>query len=128
MATQTYQNTERTTVSPRELEASLLLKAARKIQVVKDNWDSRQDMLDEALTFNRRLWTILSTSATSPDNPLPQPVKQNIANLAVFIFTRTVNILTDKEAGPERLGVLVQINRSLAEGLRNSVASESAPK
>ncbi len=119
LAAQTYQQTERMAVSPRELEAILLLKAARKLQVVKDNWETHRSELDEALTFNRRLWTILSTSATSPDNPLPDEIKQNIANLALFVFSRTLAVMQEgKEAMPQRLTVLVQINRSLAEGLR----------
>ena len=128
LAAQTYQQTERMAVSPRELEAILLLKAARKLQVVKDNWETHRSDLDEALTFNRRLWTILSTSATSAENPLPPEVKQNIASLALFIFSRTVSLLgASQTISPDKLTVLVQINRSLAEGLRQKPAPEAAP-
>ncbi len=105
------------TQSPRELEASVLLKAASRLQAVRDDWHGRQGELDEALTFNRKLWTILVTSVTDADNPLPQAIKNNIANLAIFVFERTITVMA--EPGPEKLGALVTINREIAAGLRS---------
>ena len=93
-----------------------MLKAARKLQAVKDNWTESQSELDDALTFNRRLWSILATSATHADNPLPREIKQNIGSLAVFIFSHTLSI--QKDSAPERLNSLIQINKLIAEGLR----------
>jgi flagellar protein FlaF len=103
------------TLNPRDLEAHLLLKAATRIQILKDNWPGSNGELAGALAFNRKLWTILSTSATNDDNPLPQDIKSNIANLGVFIFQRTLNI--EIEPKPEKLSILVTINRNIAAGL-----------
>lgn len=103
------------TASPRELEASLLLKAAAKIQSVKDQWPAKQGELSAALAYNRKLWTILSTSATKPENPLPLAIKNNIANLGLFIFQRTLDI--EIQPAPEKLGILVSINSNIAAGL-----------
>lgn len=103
------------TASPRDLEASLLLKAAAKLQSVKDHWPARAAELGPALTYNRKLWTILTTSATKPDNPLPLAIKNNIANLGIFIFQRTLDI--EIEPTPEKLGILVSINSNIAAGL-----------
>ena len=115
-AANAYAKTARTTQSPRELEATLLSKAAYRLQTVADNWSTSTSDLCEALTFNRRLWTVLSTSSTEPDNPLPEAVKQNIAQLAAVIFQRTLATLT--EPAPEKLTLLVRINREVAAGLR----------
>jgi flagellar biosynthesis activator protein FlaF len=104
------------TQSPRELEASVLLKAASRLQAVRDDWNGRRGELDDALTFNRKLWTILVTSATDADNPLPPAIKTNIANLAIFVFERTITVMI--EPAPEKLGALVTINREIAAGLR----------
>jgi flagellar protein FlaF len=103
------------TASPRDLEASLLLKAAAKLQSVKDNWEAARGELGPALAYNRKLWTILSTSATKPENPLPLPIKNNIANLGLFIFQRTIDI--EIAPAPEKLGILVTINSNIAAGL-----------
>ena len=108
------------TQSPRELEAAVLLKAASRLQAVRDDWQGRRSDLDEALTFNRKLWTILVTSVTDADNPLPVAIKNNIANLAIFVFERTITVMT--EPGPEKLSALVTINREIAAGLRSQPA------
>jgi flagellar biosynthesis activator protein FlaF len=112
-----YASTARITasVNPRELEASLLLKAAARIQTVKDQWPGSNGELSHALNYNRKLWTVLTTSATRPENPLPLPIKNNIANLGVFILNRTIEI--EIQPAPEKLSILVSINRNLAAGL-----------
>ena len=103
------------TANPRELEASLLLKAAARIQTLKDQWPGANGELSNALNFNRKLWTILTTSATKADNPLPLEIKNNIANLGLFIFKRSLEV--EIEPQPEKLAVLVSINRNIAAGL-----------
>lgn len=111
-----YAKNAQVTQSPRELEAGLLMKAASRLQNVQEDWAVRAPELDDALTYNRKLWTILATSATEPENPLPREIKQNIANLALFIFNRTVDLMVQPR--PEGIGVLVNINRQIAAGLR----------
>ncbi len=111
-----YAKIAQATQSPRELEASILLRAATRIQAIREDWDGRSGELGEALTYNRKLWTVLVTAATREENPLPAGIKQNIANLAIFIFNHTIATLSDPR--PEKLGVLVNINRELAAGLR----------
>ena len=103
------------TGNPRELEADLLLNAAARLQAIRDGWDGRRPELDAALIFNRKLWSIFVTSATSPENPLPAGVRQNVANLGIFVFKQTIAILADPR--PETLGSLITINRELAAGL-----------
>jgi flagellar protein FlaF len=115
-AANAYSKVAQATQSPRELEAHVLLKAATRFQAIRDDWEGRAKDLDEALTYNRKIWTVLVSSVTRPENPLPQPIKQNVANLGLFIFNHTLSLMS--EAKPERLGVLININRELAAGLR----------
>ncbi len=115
-----YQKTQQATASPRELEAALLLRAAARLQAVIDGWDNGTDDLRDALLFNRKLWTVLATSATAAESPLPHPVKQNIGNIAVFIFNRTIDLM--EAPRPEKVGALVSINANIAAGLRGSPA------
>lgn len=105
-----------TTVSARELEASLLIKAAARLQAVADDWDNRSGDLDEALTYNRRLWTLLVTAVTREDNELPIGIKQNMLGLANFIFNQTFRIAA--APAPGGLNGLIGINRDIAAGLR----------
>ncbi|WP_073832981.1 flagellar biosynthesis regulator FlaF [Pseudovibrio exalbescens] len=116
-ATQAYQNSAKTTADPRELEAELLMKAAARMTLLKNDWDnySREERND-ILTFNRKLWTIFATDATAEDSQLPPEVQNNIANLGVFIFRETMGILAHPEK--DRLDSLININRAIAAGLR----------
>ena len=117
-AAQAYSSIAKKTGSPRELEADLLLEAAARLQAVREAWESKRSDLNAALVNNRRLWSIFVTSATSSDNPLPANVRQNIANLGLFVFKQTMMVLIDPK--PDNLVSLININRELAAGLRNS--------
>ncbi len=103
-------------VSPRELEASLLIMAASRLQAIADDWSLAERDLDEALAYNRKLWTLLVSAVIAEDNPLPVGIKTNILSLANFIFNQTFKVA----ANPTREGlpVLVSINRDIAAGLR----------
>ncbi|NGP17967.1 flagellar biosynthesis regulator FlaF [Devosia aurantiaca] len=114
-----YQATAKTVETPRDREAALLIKSAATMQNLRDNWPADFEVLRTGLTFNRKLWTIFMSSVTREDNPLSAPVRQNIANLGMFILNETREILLDPVA-PNRLDPLININRQLAAGLRGN--------
>jgi len=101
--------------SPRELEAILLLQAGSRLRAVQNSWDRSRSELDDALLFNRKLWSIFLTSVTSTNNPLPTAVRQNVANLGLFVMNQTITTLSDPR--PEQLDSLIAINREVAAGL-----------
>lgn len=103
------------TANPREVEADLLLDAAARLQAIRDGWEARRPELEAALLNNRRLWSIFMTSVTSPENPLPANVRQNVANLGLFVCKHTLTTLANPK--PDSLVTLIKINRELAAGL-----------
>jgi flagellar protein FlaF len=109
--------TNQSVVSPRELEAALLIKAASRLQAVVDDWAQHERQLDEALGYNRKLWTLLVSAMVKEDNPLPVAIKRNILGLANFIFNQTFRIAA--QPSQAALGVLIGINRDIAAGLRS---------
>jgi flagellar biosynthesis activator protein FlaF len=114
-AAQTYKNVARQTSSPRELEATLLLQAAARLQSVHDSWDQKRTQLDEALLYNRKLWSVFLSEMTDASNPMPKAVRQNVANLGLFVMNHTVKVMHDPR--PDHLGSLIHINREIAAGL-----------
>ena len=104
------------TASPRDLEATLLLQAASRLQAVHDEWERQQTGLDNALHFNRKLWVLFITSVTRSDNPLPAEIRQNVANIGMFVINHTLALMTNPRR--EQLKSLISINRNLAAGLR----------
>ena len=119
-AVQAYQQTARQTVAPRDLEANLLSMAAAHFQRIRNDWELLATELPNALKFNRKLWTVFVTSVTEPESQLPLPVRQNIANLGIFVLSQTAELQV--EPVPEKLDILVTINRELAAGLRGDAA------
>lgn len=123
-AANAYQRTAKIAASPRDIEANLLSKSAANLQRIRDDWDVKRSELDNALTYNRKLWTVLLTTVTREENPLPIPVKQNIANLGLFVMNQTITIFSDPL--PHKLDVLININRELSQGLRAQAAQQPA--
>ena len=100
----------------RALEGRILLKAAKKLQDIHDNWDEHTaEQLEEAIVYNRKLWTVFAGEMTNDDNPLPLEIKNNIANISIFIFKRCVEIQAEPAA--DKLEALIEINRNIAAGL-----------
>ncbi len=115
-ASKAYAKTAKETVSPRNLEADLLLKAAAQLQAVHDTWSDKPRGLNEALLYNRRLWTVFIDAVTRDDNALPLSVRQNLANLGVFVMGETFSLMTRPK--PDHLASLIKVNRGIAAGLR----------
>jgi flagellar biosynthesis activator protein FlaF len=119
-ASRAYAKIARETANPRELEADLLLKAAAKLQAVRNSWQDQPAGLDAALLYNRRLWTVLLDAVIRDDNKLPLKVRENLAKLGTFVMGETFELMTDPK--PERLNSIIKINRGLAAGLRGKAA------
>jgi flagellar protein FlaF len=96
----------------REIEASLLIEAASRLSAAQ-NASGKE--LESALNHNRRLWTLLMSAVTNQENPLDASIRQNIANIGLFVCKHTLTALADPR--PNKLFPLININRELAAGL-----------
>jgi flagellar protein FlaF len=114
-AAQAYTRTSQATSHPREIEAQALLMAARKLQDVQTNWTGPDNNMHKALLFNRRLWTIFMSAVEANDNPNPMDIRQNIANLGIFVMQRTIEMQLNPD--PSKLKSLIDINCNIAAGL-----------
>jgi len=119
-ASRAYAKVAKETADPRELEATLLLKAAAQLQAVHDSWQDKPAGLNEALLYNRRLWTVFLDAVIRDDNKLPVEVRRNLAKLGTFIMGETFELMTNPK--PERLTSIININRRIAAGLRRKAA------
>ena len=115
-ASNAYAKTALETANPRELEARLLLQAAAKLQAVHDSWRDKPSGLDDALLYNRRLWTIFLDALMSESNRLPLTVRENLRRLGMFIMAETFSLMTKPK--PDHLVSIIKINRGIAAGLR----------
>jgi flagellar biosynthesis activator protein FlaF len=115
-----YQEVERETLSGRETEARVLTKGAQKLQDCQKNWDreDRDSMLEEAIKYNQRIWSIFQVELARDDNPLPKQLRADLLRLSAFIDKRILETIAFP--GPEKLTAVININRNIAAGLRQS--------
>lgn len=118
-AVRAYQTIEKSTISGRETEARILSTAAMKLKDCQKSWDSdnRNAILDEALKYNQRIWSILQSELGKKDNPLPDDIKINLLRLSAFIDKRIFDIMAFPK--PEKLTIIIHINENIAAGLRS---------
>jgi flagellar biosynthesis activator protein FlaF len=115
-ASKAYAKVAKETAPPRELEASLLLKATAKLQAVYDSWRDSPAGLHDALMYNRRLWMVFIDAVQHEGNKLPITVRDNLTKLGAFVLGETFALMTDPK--PDHLKSIIKINRGIAAGLR----------
>lgn len=110
-------NAQKNSGDPRETEARVLLKAANMMQDLQKTWDpTDHEKLDEVLKYNRQIWMIFfDTALENKDGDRPIDLRNNIVNLANFVFKRSIDILS--EPASSKLDALITINRDIAAGL-----------
>jgi len=103
----------------RHNEAWALIEVARRMAAVIQYGDlstkKDKDQLREAMRLNLRIWTVIQAEQSVGDNLLPDPIRQNILNLCGFIDKHTLQTLS--KPTPEKIVVLININRNIASGL-----------
>lgn len=116
-----YEQQSKDFMPPRELEASVLSKAALKLKQCQDQWDTpeREKLLDEAIRYNQKVWSFFQSELSMPDNPLPKNIREDILNLSLFIDKRLFEVMAYPDDA-RKLDIVVNINLNIAAGLRTT--------
>lgn len=124
-AAKAYDTVNKASMSPRQMEAAILNRAAAMLKAVQDNWDApdREQKLDEALKYNQRLWSVFQADLADEESPLPKKLREDILSLSIFIDRRTFDLMASPEQ--EKVTALININQNIAVGL-NTVSSNKA--
>lgn len=109
--------------NPRLTEAWALTEAAKAMRAAQAE-DASEEQLLHAARLNWRLWTIFQADLSQDECPLPVEIRQNMLSLCNFIDKAMVDIIANPK--PEKLNVLININREIAYGLFSSVPEENA--
>jgi len=119
-----YSEIQKSGMSMRELEASVLTKAGMMLKSCVDSWDApdRDMRLDEAVKYNQKIWSFFQSELTMPDNPLPKKIREDILSLSLFIDKRLFDVLAFPD--PQKLKIIIDINFNLAAGLRTKAEGQ----
>jgi len=120
MSLQAYKTAATRAESPREMEYRLFGQVTRALMhaatVDRSDIATRIDALD----WNRRLWSALSTACSDPSNSMPKAVRAQIISLDLFVNRHTSVVMR----GEDDFETLIDINRMVMQGL---AAPSSAP-
>jgi flagellar protein FlaF len=127
-ALKAYESVNKSTMNGRDVEAEVLTKAALKLKACQDGWttDEREIDLDSALKYNQRVWCIFQAELENPANAMPTALKGDLLRLIAYIDKRTLEVLA--YPAPEKLTILININRNIAAGLRTRPAQAESGK
>lgn len=120
-AANAYARTSQQALSSREAEAAVLIKAANRLRSARVDWPEQARALNEALTFNQKVWSLLSSEATAENSPLPEAIKQNVGRLGVFVLRACIDTMIAPT--PEKLDALISINHNIAAGLQGDAGA-----
>mgnify|MGYP001234999365 FL=1 len=120
-----YEAGAKTAVTNRELEATALFKAARKLETCVQDWgqDGHAAQLDEALRYNLRLWTLFQCELSQPEHAMVPDLRRDLLKLSGFVDKCTFDIMADPQPG--KLQSLIDINRNIATGLSSPTAGHN---
>lgn len=114
-----YAQASTRTETPREMEYRLFGQVTRALMhaasVDKADVKTRIDALD----WNRRLWSALATDCADSDNQLNNPLKAQIISISLFVGRHSSAVMR----GEEEFETLIDINRSIMQGLAPQAAS-----
>jgi flagellar protein FlaF len=109
-----YSNVPTVNSDPRQVESWALTETALRMKAAQREPVDEEALL-QAVRLNWRLWTIFQASLMEPECPLPPELRGGILGLSNFVDKHTAQIIADPK--PEKLEVLIKINRELAGGL-----------
>ena len=103
---------------PEYTEAWALIEAARRMAEATLA-ENPKIAMREALRLNWRLWTIFQAELTAGTSNVPEDIRISMLTLCKYIDQHTVDAIPFPTE--EKIRVLVEINRNIANGLLNGL-------
>jgi flagellar biosynthesis activator protein FlaF len=113
MGLESYRRVQKAAESPRDAEYRLFAQVTSALLTVQDQ-HLRGPALVDALDWNRRVWSALSSDCSLPDNGLPGNVRGQIISLALWVSRYS----SDVASGAAGVDALIDVNRAIMDGLK----------
>ena len=122
---QAYQAVERATSPLRENDARTLMEGAMKLKRCQDLWESdeRVHLLETALKYNQRIWSMFQADLAVPDHPMPLDLRISLLRLGMFVDKQIFRTLA--APSPDKLEPIIEVNMGIARGLRGDARTET---
>lgn len=112
MSLDAYRRVQNIADSPRETEYRLFAQVTRSLIEVDERGERDASFFD-AIDWNRRLWSTLSTDCATAGNQLTKPLRAQIISIALWVSRHSSQVAL----GKADMGALIDVNRTIMEGL-----------
>jgi len=116
MSVQAYQMARKVVETPRATEHRLLGQITGEMIVARDSGLSGAGLVP-CLHRNREIWSVFSSLCAAPGNGLPAALRANIISIGLWVERFTTEVVS----GRESMDPLIEVNRSIMEGLAGQV-------
>ena len=120
MSIRAYQTTSARAENPRDTEYRLFGQVTRALIEAAEAEPIDIAKQNEALDWNRRLWSTLSTACADSSNALPQSLRAQIISISLWVGRHTSAVIMREET----VAPLIDINRIIMQGLASQIEPE----
>jgi flagellar biosynthesis activator protein FlaF len=117
MSIDAYRRTLKVAETPRATEYRIFAQVTASLMKARDEKSSGAPLV-EALDWNRRLWSTLSTDCGMSGNGLPDGLRAQIISLGLWVSRYSTDVAT----GKADIDALIDVNKAIMEGLSQQAA------
>ena len=114
MGLEAYRRVQKVAESPRAAEYRLFGQVTAALIRARDQQLTGAALVD-ALDWNRRLWSTLSSDCSAPGNGMPEALRAQIISLSLWVSRYSSDVATRAAS----IDALIDVNRAIMEGLGN---------
>ncbi|QIG79727.1 flagellar biosynthesis regulator FlaF [Stakelama tenebrarum] len=117
MSVNAYQAARSRAETPRAAEQRLIGEIIGDMMIARDA-GLKGPALMAPLHRNREMWSAFATDCGAPGNGLPDELRAQIVSISLWVDRFTSDVM----AGREKIDDLIDVNRTILDGLRGSPA------
>ena len=122
MSLQAYKTAATRTENPRETEYRLFGQVTRALMHASTVDPSDVATRIDALDWNRRLWSVLATDCSNPDNGMDKGLRAQIISISLFVGRHSSAVMR----GEDDFETLIDINKMIMQGLAGPGTAQAA--
>jgi len=122
MSLDAYRKTQNQSETPQQIEYRLFANVTRALIALRDMDAPTPRQKMDALDWNRRMWSTLSSDCGAPGNQLPKALRAQIMSLGLWVSKYT----TDVARGNADIDALIDVNSAIMEGLASQARAAQA--
>lgn len=121
MSLNAYERTRSITETARATERRLMMQITGDLIAARDAGQTGT-ALTPALFRNREVWSVFTSACAARGNQLPDPIRAAIVSLGLWVDRYT----SDVAAGRDGIDPLIEVNRTIIDGLHEGVLAQPA--